>query len=324
MKRSNLNRIMSVAMVATIAASTATGGIGAIGDVYVSSSNGGILQYNGVTGDFVGVFAEVQDYTFMSHKWGGDGNLYAAGFRGFGDWEVFKFDGNTGANLGSVVSSSPGFSLAKGIAFGINGDLFVGDWAAQEISRYDGTTFAHQATYVGGFGTPLGTPNGMTIAPNGDLLVVSGGFQQVLSFDVSNLGIDLEGVYADVAPAAQPQDIAYGPNGDLFVTGGNNGGVLRIDGQTGDVLGFFVPEGLSNNGLVFDSHGRLLVATVDGSDNSRVIAYDALTGELLGDFFSPGAGGMGSPGFISIKPIPAPSAFIAFALAAPCLTRRRR
>ena len=76
--------------------------------------------------------------------WGPDGNLYAVVQRSFTRWEVAKIDGNTGAKLGNVLSynNPSAASVAKGIAFGPDGDLYLGDWFQARIDRYEAGTFA--------------------------------------------------------------------------------------------------------------------------------------------------------------------------------------
>ena len=307
--------------------------IGAAGDVYVSSgsasgSSQGIFQYDGATGDFVGVFASVPGGGQMGyHSWGPDGNLYAVGLQAAGQWDVFKFDGTTGDLLGTVKSRHVGdFSAPQGITFGPDGDFYLADWARQRLFRYDGTTFTSKAQYIGGPGTLLGTPHGMVFGPNGGLLVISGGFNRVLEFDTSADGLSLTGTFAGPFAAQQAADLAFGPNGDLFVTGGFSGGVMRFDGSDGTFLGDFVPpnDQLLTQGIAFDSYDRVLVSSGDpNSINSRVIAYDAATGAPLGDFFPAGSGGIDGAGFFSIKPIPEP-ATIGLVLVGGMILGRRR
>jgi streptogramin lyase len=326
---STLRRYGAVALVLGLAfsfcAPAVAGLIGAVGDVYVGSNGGGIFQYDGATGAFVGVFASVPGTTFLGQAWGPDGDLYAAGTSqaGFGNWDVFHFDGNTGALLGTVVSYHVGdFSLGKCITFGPDGDLYLDDWAKFQIQRYDGTDFSAKASYQGAPGV-LGTPNGMTFTADGRLLVISGGAQQVVQFDTSADGVSLIGPFAGPFSAAQAQDLTFGPNGNLFVSGGNSGGVMEFDGASGAFVGDFVPPGAGNTGLVFDDYGRLLVSTNE-SGNARVVEYDAVTGDLLGDFFPAGSGGMGVPGFLTIKPVPEPATLSLLLVGGIALLRRRR
>jgi DNA-binding beta-propeller fold protein YncE len=314
--RNRLGPLRALALVFCLTFSVCTpavaGPIGAVGDVYVGSGDQlGIFQFDGATGDFVGVFASVPGSQMSWHTWGPDGNLYAVGIQSFGNWDVFKFDGNTGDLLGTVKSRHAGdFSVAQGIVFGPDGDFYLADFARQRIFRFDGTTYQRKGMYKGGPGTELGTPHGMVISPAGTLMVVSSGFNRILEFDITNNGLGLIGTFAGPFNAQQAQELSFGPSGDLFVTGGFSGGVMRFDGTDGTFLGNFVPQDveLLTQGIAFDGYGRLLVSSItdpDPNENSRVIAYDAATGAMLGDFFPAGSGGIAGAGSISIKP-PAP------------------
>lgn len=319
----------------------AFGGVtGAIGDVYVSDGDQtGIHQYNGLTGAHVpngsqNYFAGRSPRTPYGNAWGPDGNLYAANFGTYGRWSVDKFDGNTGAMLGTVVNynNTAVTSVAKGLAFGPDGDLYVGDWWRARIDRYQAGTFAPKASYVAVAGENLlGTPNGMTFAPNGNLMVISGGFNKVLSFNTSANGLSLIGTFADLGLSQQPQDLAFGPNGNLFVTGGGQafgggGNVMEFNGSTGAYIRDFVPTipGATVSNLVFDNHGRLLVSVWGGVGGYRVDAYDAASGNPLGIFIAEGSGGIGTPYFMSIKPVPAPTTLSVLLVGGLSLVRRRR
>ncbi len=307
------------------------GPIGAVGDVYVSDGDQtGIFQYDGVTGDFVpgssgGYFAGRSPRVSWGQAWGPDGSLYVANMGIPGRWFVDKFDGNTGAWMATVLSwtANPDGYIKKGLVFGPDGDLYVGDWFNARVDRYAAGTFAWKAGYTNGAGGPLGTPNGMTFAPNGELLVISGGYNTVLRFDTSGDGVNLLGAFASLPNAQQPQDLSFGPNGNLFVSGGYTGNVMEFDGTTGAYVGDFVPpdSGRSALGLRFDAHGRLLLAAA-GTGGYKVLAYDASNGNLLGDFIPEGSGGISSPVYLSIK-VPEPATLGLLLVGGSVLCRRR-
>jgi len=296
-----------------LAVPAVAGPIGAAGDIYVIGKteiisgfgSPAVLQYDGETGDLVGPFASFVYSGFMGMAWGPNGNLYITNWVTYGNWMIQEYDGQTGAYIQDVVTHNTGDqSVAKGITFGPDGDLYRGDWYYGTITRYDGTTFAEKHV------TPLsgiGTPNGMRFAPNGNLLVVSGGFNTVEEYDVRDGIITPIGTFASNPGSIQSQDLTFGPNGNLFVGLGGAGGVSEFDGVTGAPLGQFVPmdSELPNNGLAFDNFGRLLVADIHPV--SRVDAYDAVTGAPMGPFLTDGFGDIGGgilsiPTIISIKP----------------------
>lgn len=316
--------------VALAVCGSAFGGVkGAIGDLYVSDGDvGGIFQYDGATGAPVGLFASRGARTFMANAWGPDGNLYAVTTANPSRWDVDKFDGTTGAWLGAAVPhlNDGSASVGKGIAFGPDGDLYVGDWYRFRIDRYQAGTFTPKASYTAVADDNLGTPNYMTFAPDGRLMVVSGGYNKVLQFSTSGGGLGLVGTFASIPGAQQPQDLAFGPNGNLFVTGGYTGGVTEFDGTTGAFVGNFVPQNgtLGNIGMRFDEHGRLLVATSGNDPHAYgVVAYDAATGGFLSDFVPYGSGGISSPIYMTIK-VPGPASLSVLLVGGLSLVRRRR
>jgi len=316
---------LTVGLALWVCGPAAAGPIGAVGDDYVlgfadvDNTIPVVLQYDGATGDLVGTFATRASGQYNGMTWGPNGNLFTSHQSTFGSWRIQEYDGLTGAFLGNrVIYNAGDFSAGKGLAFGPDGDLFVGDWAKGTINRYDGATYALEAS------TPLnaiGTPNGMRFAPNGHLLVISGGFNNVRDFDVSGGGISDMGVFANIVGGVQPQDMTFGPNGSLFVALGGPGGVSEFDGVTGAPLGIFAPSDGTNNGLAFDNYGRLLVSTFP---TGRVEAYDATTGTPLGTFLTEGLGEVAYPTIITVKPVPEPATIVLLlAGGMVCLGRRR-
>jgi streptogramin lyase len=306
------------ALTALAAGMPALADIGAVGDVYVSESYyGDVLQYDGVTGALVGTFAVSPGAsTPLGQEWGPDGNLYVCTLFSLQHWRLLRYDGTTGANLGPVIieQSDSQLTVGKCIAFGPDGDLYIGNWAQHRVTRYDGQTFAVKAT----FQDPqiIGTPNDMKFAPNGNLFVLSGGGAHIVEFSTEEAsvtgatGLDLIGVFAGPTPGGslQPQSFAFGPNGDIFIahTSVENGGIARFDGTTGEFLGWFLTGAQcpKPSGLLFDNHGRLLVSNYQTWD---VLAFDAETGAYQGVFIPMGSGGLGSPFHMTNKPGAAPN-----------------
>jgi WD40 repeat protein len=323
-----------VALLTAFSGTAIAGPTGAVGDIYVIGATDlgfgfespAVLQYDGQTGELVGSFASRVGGQFNGMTWGTNGNLFTSWQGSFGRWRIREFNGQTGEFIQDVVTYNVGdFSAGKGLTFGADGDLYVGDWAKGTINRYDGTTFALKtSTTAGG----IGTPNGMRFAPDGHLMVISGGSNQVREYDVSGGGIADAGVFATITGSIQAQDLTFGPNGNLFVARGAAGGVAEFDGVTGASLGEFVggDSSLPVNGLAFDNYNRLLVSDI--FPISRVDAYDAVTGAALGPFLTDGFGdigvGLSIPTIITIKTVPAPGAFSLLMLTGMLGSRRRR
>lgn len=328
--RTRLGTILKVALLGSLTSLATAGPLGAEGDIYVVGSDeifpgvptAVIIQYDGQTGDRVGNFVfdngdiPILPGQIMGMVWAPNGNLFISYHLGqFINWRIKEFNGQTGEFMQDVVIIENGvFTIGKGLTFGPDGDLYVGDWAQGTVIRYDGTTWAEKAiTHPGA----VGTPNGMHFAPNGNLMVLSGGFNKIMEYDVSGGSLDLIGDFGAVPGSSQPQDFTWGPNGNIFVTLGSAGGVAELDGTTGAFLGDFVPadSNLPVNGLAFDEYGRLMTSLI--FPLSRVDAYDSTTGAPLGSFLTDGFGGASVPTIISIKPNSAPPSCSAADLAEP-------
>ena len=301
--------LAALAALSCLSMASPMGAIGDEGDIYVIAGadvgfgpgSPAVLQYDGATGTFVGVFASKIGGQFNGMAWGPNGNLYTSHMLNTSRWRIAEFDGTTGAFVQNVldITSTTGATVAKGVAFGPDGDMYVGDFWNHLVTRYDGITFAVKAVTT----QIVGTPSGMHFAPNGNLYVLSGGFNRIYEYDVSGNGI-VEINQLDLMPgAAQPQDFAWGPNGNIFVSRGSVGGVAELDGNSGAYLGDFIApdSNLPTNGVAFDAYGRFMTAIV--FPVSRIDSYDPLTGASTGIFISDQLDSNAIPTIISIKEV---------------------
>ena len=127
----------------------------------VTSFIGEILEYDGTTGAFVGVFVDdTGNSGGVIDPWGlaiHNGNLFVAS-RILN--EVKEFNGTTGAFVQTFVTSGSG-GLVKPTAldFGPAGDLLVTSYDDDAVRRYDGATGAFVEVFVtsgsGGLDGPI-------------------------------------------------------------------------------------------------------------------------------------------------------------------------
>jgi glucose/arabinose dehydrogenase len=268
---------------------------------------------------------------------------------------VLQYDEQTGAfNSIFVATQSGGLDLPTGLAFGPDGNLYVGRGNAAHVFRYDGSSGAFIDLFADGSSLAAAT-NGITFGPDGDLYVSAGG---VLRFD--GLSGALGGYF--VPPGAGgldgPHGLIFGPDGHLYISSAENDQVLRYDGETGAALGVFASGGGLDLpvGLAFGPDGHLYVsshfsdsilrydaltgafvnvfASGGGLDNpvglafgpdghlyvvssatDSVLRYDGSTGAFLGEFVTAQSGGLDSPSYLLFNTaVPEPSGFILFAV----------
>jgi WD40 repeat protein len=128
------------------------------GNLYVASGDTNeILQYDGTTGSFIGVFASGNGLSSpRGLTFGPDGSLYVSNF---GGGSVLRFNGTTGAFVDTVVSAgSGGLSLPRPLLFGPDANLYVGSFGGGDVLRYDGTTGAFIDVFASAGSGGLGGP----------------------------------------------------------------------------------------------------------------------------------------------------------------------
>ncbi|MCC5831203.1 MAG: PEP-CTERM sorting domain-containing protein [Phycisphaeraceae bacterium] len=98
-----------------------------------------IIAWNATTLAFEGVFASLSGASRAGNMTiGPDGNVYITGH----DSYVYRFDGQTGADLGAI--HIPGLTQSSGLTFALDGDLYVTGHREPGVYHLDGDTFALQ------------------------------------------------------------------------------------------------------------------------------------------------------------------------------------
>lgn len=232
------------------------------GHMYVSDQGlNQIRRYNGVTGQFIDVFAsgpqlnEPTDFRF-----GSDGKLYVANFA---DGKIQQFDGQTGAFIKTFASVQDG--VFSSLQFGPDNNLYVSDFLNNAVFKFNGTTGASMGQFASHFS--LSGPGGLAFGPDNMLYVSSIFNSSLLRFDSTT------GAYVDNLFTADAADFISGllfdREGNLLVAtlGGNT--ILKLSIDPPANLGIFA----SGGGLELPAQ-MLLRTPADANDDRLVDGAD--------------------------------------------------
>jgi hypothetical protein len=204
-------------------------------------------------------------------------------------------------SLGAFVDQNANGNMIRstGMAYGPDGNLYVGSFNTDEVLRFDRTTGAFLGAFVTAGSGGLDTPavQGLHFRPDGKLYVLSRDTASVLRFDA------ITGAFLDVfiSPGSGgmlgAKGMTPGPDGNWYVSSSDNNQVLRYSGTTGAFLSAFVSAGIGGligpRGLTFGPDGNLYVTS---SINHSVLRYNGQTGAFIDAFVPSGSGGLSGPG----------------------------
>jgi hypothetical protein len=247
---------------------------------------------------------------------GPDGNFYVSSKDSSA---VYRYDaagnplpapGQSGAAF--VTPGSGGLSLARDIAFGPDGFLYVVSEGTSAVLRYDPVTGASAgsliASGVGGLDAPRGLlfKNGYAYVTSVGTTTTGAGVCSVLRFDaatgapagVSGLPGDAVFISSGSGGLTNPSRMVFGPDGNAYVgsTASASNAILRYDGTTGAFIDAFVPSGSGGLdgplGMVFRPDGYLYVV---GWRSNSVLRYQTSNGAFGGTVVPSGSGGLANP-----------------------------
>lgn len=197
--------------------------------------------------------------------------------------------------LVGTFAAGPELLNPNGIAFGPDGNLYVGLGDVGSILRYNGQTGSFMDTFVPSGLGGLASVRDIAFGPDGNLYADSGTTKQVLRYNGTS-GAFL-GVAASGGGLNGPVGLTFGLDGSMYIGGALSNRIYRFS-PSGTLLRTYNPGSLSNaTGVTIGGDGMLYAAM----SNSNVVArFNPDTGALLGTF---GAGsGLNTPIYSLIAP----------------------
>lgn len=207
---------------------------------------------------------------------------------------IIRYNDATGA-LVRTFASGPELQNPNGIAYGPDGNLYVGLGDAGAILRYNGQTGAFIDTFVPAGLGGLASVRDIAFGPDGNLYADSGTTKQVLRYSGST------GAFLGIAAAGGglngPVGLTFGPDGSMYVGGALSNRIYRFS-PAGTLLRTYSPGTLSNaTGVAIGLDGMLYASM---SVSNVVARFNPDTGALLGTF---GAGtGLNTAIYSTIAP----------------------
>jgi hypothetical protein len=209
---------------------------------------GGIHRFNGVTGEFMGVFVAPDPnpaiIAFIPVL-GPDGYLYVS-YRGAAGQSIRRYDASGNVDDAFFVDGrAQGVTGSQFFGFGPDGNLYFTSGGTHEVLRFSGRGGAFIDGFVEAGEGGLVEPSGLTFGPDGILYVGSPSTDRVLRFD-------RDGAYiGDFFPAGSggldlPVGFTFGPDGNFYVAGAATpqaAGVFRYNGTSGEFMDTFVGPG---------------------------------------------------------------------------------
>ena len=257
---------------------TSEGAAGPTNDLFIaSSSTGHVIRLDGSTGTTV--YDVPESNVAIALVKGPDGALYVSTHDS--PSSVIRVDRATGAPLG-VFASGGGLSGAAGVAFGPDGNLYVGSRFTSSVIRYNGSIGGFIDTFVASGSGGLSGTEALLFGPDGNLYVTTDSFgNRVLRYN-GVTGAFL-GVFATAPSLSGAQSMIFGPDGHLYVAGNSSNNVVRFNGSTGAFKDVFASGIPGANGLAFGPDGNLYVARQGANKISR---FNGTSGAFIGDFRS--------------------------------------
>jgi DNA-binding beta-propeller fold protein YncE len=248
------------------------------------------------TAHYRGAFVQSPGNQFNPITFGPDGNLYTAVGTGPGYNTIERYNGTTGAFMGT---------FGTGPLDGVRTILFRGSYMyvaneySNQVLQYNATTGA----YVGVFASAAGGISGfygMTFGPDGNLYVSGRNSYSVAEYNGTTGAYIRTFVAAGSGGLNLPEGMAFDPSGAyLYVASSGSNQVLKYNAKTGAYIGVGASSGLSSpHNVIFGSDGLMFVSS---GGNNRILRFTE-NGTYVDDYVPGGSGSLSDPHWMVFGP----------------------
>lgn len=254
----------------------------------VSANSSEILQYDAVSGDFLGVVTSVTEGGFTFRSDIVTNSRQQVYFIAFSD--VYQLDRQTGAVKNYIDRSELGTNFPAHLLFLGDQHLLVGNGLG--VSYLDGFSIANAGTTLAKQTFDIAVWRDVLQRNANELLVASRSTNELVIV-ADNAGASAGNVFANDG-LSKPEHLAVDASGRIYVS---NAGTMNVSqySSSGVYLGEFISAGSGGLGLP-----ECMVIGPDGdfylcSDTNQVLKFDGTTGAFDSVVVDAGVGGLDRP-----------------------------
>jgi len=237
---------------------------------------------------------------FNPVTFGPDGNLYTAVGTGPGYNTIERYNGTTGAFMGTFASGP--INGVRTIVFH-DGDMYVASAYTNQVLQYNGTTGAYLGVFVTAGSGGISGPYGMTFGPDGNLYVSGRNSNNVVRYNGTTGALIGTFVAAGSGGLDLPEGITFDPSGSYLYVASSGGAneVLKYNAHTGAYVGLATSVGVTRpTDVKFGADGSLYVLDA-GTGSNRILRFTE-SGTYVDDYVPAGSGGMAGGQFMTFGP----------------------
>lgn len=197
-----------------------------------------------------------------------------------------------------VFAQLPADFDPTGVAFGSNGEVYVGGYGSSSVIELDPASGVQVGTVLPSDSGLLGADNGMMVSASGVLYVPGYDSSSVARVDLATAKVQADFIATGSDGLDETRGIV--DEGDTILVGGEgSGAIYRFDAVSGELVDTLVSGLTRPTGLALDTDGSLLVLW-----GNRVRRYDPGSGESLGILANGVDGEISGGTFIALIPNP--------------------